>query len=275
MITNSIFIGQDHNEDIQDHQAQECKSESKQSTESGEIRVGQYKSDDEIKYDKDLINLNADLKYSKAVQSFIKKHKRWRQGIMKNRDQSKDLYRSDNIRKKTWRALRQIVTFKAKQLIKSIPNRMRKDSKCIFDKLHNFVSSFKMCEDPKTYYTLMSCMIFLGKKKSYNSMIKRVAPDAHWQEFMINESKHLRDCNENKKKDLEWKEIFSHPILRLAKTLLYREEEMQDVFFIKALGCMPKTNKEETRTRMTIVDDYEIFRQKLLQTVKERFGELC
>ena len=194
---------------------------------------------------------------------------------MKNRDQSKDLYRSDNIRKKTWRALRQIVTFKAQQLIKSIPNKERKDPAYIFDKIHKFLLSFKICEDPKTYYTLLSCMIFLAKKKSYNSMIKRVAPNANWQAFMMKESKHLKDCNENKKKDLEWKEIFSHPILRLAKTLLYREEEMQNVFFIKALGCMPKTNKKETRTRMTIVDDYEFFRQKLLQTVRERFQELC
>ena len=91
---------------------------------------------------------------------------------------------------------------------------------------------------------------------------------------MIKESKHLKDCNENKKKDLRWRQIFGHPILRLAKTLLYREEEMQDVFFIKALGCMPKVNDEETRTRMTIVDDYEFFRHNLLQTVRERFQEL-
>ena len=193
---------------------------------------------------------------------------------MVDRAQSKDLYRSDNIKKKTWRALRQIVTFKAQQLVKSIPNRMRKNPACICEKFNNFLSSFKICEDQKTYYTLLSCMIFLAKKKSYNSLIKHVAPDSYWKDYMMKESKYLRGCNENKKKDLEWKEIFGHPILRLAKTLLYKEEEMQDVFFIKALGCMPKTNDEEIRTRMTIVDDYEFFRKKLLQTVKDRFQEL-
>ena len=201
-------------------------------------------------------------------------HQQWREDIMAERTQSKDLYRSDNIRKKTWRALRQIVTFKTQQLIKSIPHKLRKDPTCIYEKFDAFLSSFKMCEDQKTYYTLLSCMIFLAKKKSYNLLIKQIESDTYWQKYMMKESKYLRGCNENKKKDLEWRQIFAHPILRLAKTLLYKEEDMQDVFFIKALGCMPKTNDEETRTRMTIVDDYEFFRKKLLKIVEENFREL-
>ena len=236
--------------------------------------VGHLISDCDIKYNTDVWNLEKDIKYSQKVQSFIEMHKLWRENIMTDRAQSKDLYRTDNIRKKTWRALRQIVTFKAQQLIKSLPNKHRRNPKYIYEKLNTFLSSFSMCEDPKIYYTLLSCMIFLGKKKSYNSIIRRIAPDAYWKEYMMKESKFLRGCNENKKKELKWKQIFTHPILCLAKTLLFREEAMQDKFFIKALGCMPKTIDEETRTRMTIVDDYEFFRKKLLQTVKERFQEL-
>ena len=67
-------------------------------------------------------------------------------------------------------------------------------------------------------------------------MIKNIAPDADWKKFMTNEAKFFRDCNENKKKDLEWNQIFSHPIFSLAKALFYRDEEMQDVFFTKSLG---------------------------------------
>ena len=37
---------------------------------------------------------------------------------------------------------------------------------------------------------------------------------------------------------------------------------------------MPKNNEDDTKTRMTIVDDYEYFRQRLLQTIEERFQEL-
>ena len=83
-------------------------------------------------------------------------HKQWRDNIMTGRTQSKDLYRADNIRKKTWRALRQIVAFKAQQLIKSIANRNRRNPKRIYEKLNTFLSSFSMCEDPKIYYTLLS-----------------------------------------------------------------------------------------------------------------------
>ena len=63
---------------------------------------------------------------------------------MVDRDQSRNLYRSDNIRKKTWRALRQIITSKAQQLIKLIPNQMRKDPVLIYEKFDTFLSSFKM-----------------------------------------------------------------------------------------------------------------------------------
>ena len=83
--TNSISLGQGDSEDIQDHQVQECKSESKESTKlKTTTAVRHIKSDDEIKWDQDLEILNWDLKYSKNVESFIKKHKRWREGIMMN-----------------------------------------------------------------------------------------------------------------------------------------------------------------------------------------------
>ena len=91
---------------------------------------------------------------------------------------------------------------------------------------------------------------------------------------MLKEAKFMRECNDNKTRDLSWDEIFAHPILSLAKTLFYQEQELQDRFFIKSLGWNPKTVSEETRTRMTIVDDYEKFRVKLLQTIEDKFQEL-
>ena len=48
--TNSISIGQGDSEDIQDHQVQECKSKSKESTKLKTTTAVQHiKSDDEIK----------------------------------------------------------------------------------------------------------------------------------------------------------------------------------------------------------------------------------
>ena len=92
---------------------------------------------------------------------------------------------------------------------------------------------------------------------------------------MKNETEYFKNCNNNKTSELKWEQIFTHPILSLAKALFYRETDMQDVFFKKSLGCEPKTNDDNTKTRMTIIDDYEYFRQKLLQTIEDKFQELC
>ena len=245
---------------------------SKEKLNSGFIEVWHSNSDTEN--NQDMQKLERDVKYSKKVSDFISLHKQWRQGIMANRAQSKDLYRTDNVWKKTWRALRQIVAWKTKQLLDSIPNRFRSNPIWVHAKIKSFLSSFQTAKNQETYYTLVSCMIFLARKRNYPNLIKNIAPDADWKKFMTNEAKFFRDCNENKKKDLEWNQIFSHPIFSLAKALFYRDEEMQDVFFTKSLGWMPKNNEDDTKTRMTIVDDYEYFRQRLLQTIEERFQEL-
>ena len=219
--------------------------------------------------------IERDIKYSKKVYEFISKHKYWRQSMMAERAQSEDLYRSDNVCKKTWRALRQVVAFKAKQLIDSIPNKSKGDPNLIHEKLTGFLSAFSTTEDPYIYYTLLSCMIFLARKRNYMSILKKITKDKKWIKYMKDQTEYLRNCNENKTRDIEWEQILSHPIFSLAKALFYKERECQDVFFKKSLGCKPQTNDENTKTRMTIIDDYEYFRQKLLQTIEEKFEELC
>ena len=78
---------------------------------------------------------------------------------------------------KTWRALRQVVVFKIQKLIKEIPYKRRKDPVSIQAKFKTLISDFEMSKDPKIHYTLLSCMIFLGKKKSYKSILRAIAPD--------------------------------------------------------------------------------------------------
>ena len=137
---------------------------------------------------------------------------------------------------KTWRALRNVIVYKIKELIKQIKYKFRKDPVSIQAKFKTFISDFEMSKDPKIHYKLLSCMIFLARRKSYKSIIKVVAPNQEWLDFMLKEAKFMRDCNDNKTKDLTWNEIFAHPILSLAKTLFYQEQELQDRFFIKSLG---------------------------------------
>ena len=213
--------------------------------------------------------------YSDKVNKFINKHKAWRSSMMTERAQSKDLYRADNICKKTWRALRQIVAFKTKKLFDSIPNKLRTNPNAIHKKLKGFLSTFTMTEDPYIYFSILACMIFLGRKRNYKSIIGRIAVDKKWKDYMKNETEYFKNCNYNKTSELKWEQILTHPILSLAKALFYRETDMQDVFFKKSLGCEPKTNDDNTKTRMTIIDDYEYFRQKLLQTIEDKFQELC
>ena len=93
-----------------------------------------------------------------------------------------------------------------------------------------------MSKDPKIYYKLLSCMIFLAKKRSYEPIIKVIAPDKKWLDYMLEEVKFLKDYNENNNEDIPKPLIFDHPILSLAKTLFYQEKELQDVFFMKSVG---------------------------------------
>ena len=132
--------------------------------------------------------------------------------------------------------MRQIISFKAKKLIEQIRYSDRKDPKLIHSKFKSLISNFEMSKDPKIYCKLLSCMIFLSKKRSYEPIIKAIAPDEKWLEYMLEEVKFLKDYNESNDDDLPKMQIFDHPILSLAKTLFYREKELQDVFFMKSLG---------------------------------------
>ena len=75
-----------------------------------EVEVASSESSDDSSQNG--IFLQRDIMYSDKVNKFINKHKVWRGNMMTERAQSKDLYRTDNICKKTWRALRQIVAKK-------------------------------------------------------------------------------------------------------------------------------------------------------------------
>ena len=75
-----------------------------------EVEVASSESSEE--FSQNGIFLQRDIMYSDKVNKFINKHKVWRGNMMAERAQSKDLYRTDNICKKTWRALRQIVAKK-------------------------------------------------------------------------------------------------------------------------------------------------------------------
>ena len=290
---NFICLGHESDKEKWDQSFQEHKSELQEAPEPSLNEVGiasigdmevSEPSDNEVEvassesseeFSQNGIFLQRDIMYSEKVNKFINKHKAWRGNMMTERAQSKDLYRMDNICKKTWRALRQIVAKKTQWLIKSIPNNLREKPNSIHDKLKSFLSTFAMTKDPCIYYTLVACMIFLGRKRNYLKIIGRIAVDKKWKDYMKNETEYFKNCNNNKTSELKWEQIFTHPILSLAKALFYRETDMQDVFFKKSLGCEPKTNDDNTKTRMTIIDDYEYFRQKLLQTIEDKFQELC
>ena len=55
------------------------------------------------------IKLRKSIPYTKDAYDYIEEHRQWRKEMMANRKQSEDLYRNDNLKKKTWRALKQIV----------------------------------------------------------------------------------------------------------------------------------------------------------------------
>ena len=55
------------------------------------------------------IKLRKSIPYTKDAYDYIEEHRQWREEMMANRKQSEDLYRNDNLKKKTWRALKQIV----------------------------------------------------------------------------------------------------------------------------------------------------------------------
>ena len=144
------------------------------------------------------IKLNLNIPYSRTVYEFISEHKKWKRHIMAGRKQSKDLYRTDNLCKKTWRALRQIVAKKTKNLINSLPARLRTDSVSVHAKIKRYLCSFELAHDLRTYYTLLSCMVFLAMKRSYTKIIKTPCFSTDVVKFMTKQVKAFQSFNENK-----------------------------------------------------------------------------
>ena len=204
----------------------------------------------------------------------IEQHKQKKSKIGSRRKQSKDLYRSDNLIKKVWRSLKHIVSWKTKELVDSLPAKVRKDPFSIHAKIKHFLQSFQMAHDLRTYYTLLSCMLFLAKKRTYMDFIKKLNFEPKVYDWMVKEARKFKNLNDNKTKEIEWREIFNHPIFSLGKRLFYTEEHMQTSFFIKSLGCDQKDCNESTKTRMTLINDYEYFRKRVLNTLEKKFSSL-
>ena len=217
-----------------------------------------------------------DVQYSQDVHSFIdKKHKKWAQTAQKvGKMQSINLYRPDNMKKKVWRSLRHIVSDKIKQLIHSLPCKSRKDPVCVYKKINNFLQSYNEAHDEETKLTLVSCIIFLGMKKSHMKLIEKLPIKPEYIEVMREKVEKFKEMNDNKIKSVTWRDISIHPVNRLAKSLFYKSEESQNIFFKKVLGCNQKDITEEKRTMITIIDDYEVFRVKMLHTLEKEFKEL-
>ena len=233
--------------------------------------------------DKDLIKkdswleqakLRHDIPYTKVVQLSIEEHKKMRNEIWAAKVQSKDLYRSDNVSKRVWRSLRYIVTQKVKQLISSLPKKLQKEPVSVHAKLSVFLQKFLMAHDLRTYYVLLSCMIFLAMKHSYLKFIEKLNFEPGVHKYMVEETNKFKKMNMNKTRDIKWDEILLHPIFCLGKSLFYKQEAIQDSFFIKCFGPNQWDKDQSNRTRMTIIDDYELFRKTILSTLETRFRKL-
>ena len=223
------------------------------------------------------IKLQYNIPYSNNIQKYIKKHKRRIQEYLeerKQKKQSKNLYRNDNLCKKTWRSLRLLVTLKAKELIKSPTGKSQEDIDSFEDKIKSFLKPFEMASDKRTYYTLLACMIFLAIKQNHIKIIKKLKFEPKIHEFMTQQAKKFKTINNNKTKGVEWIEIYTHPVFALGKTLLYSDYKMQDAFFKKLFGCNKSSQDKDSKTRMTIIDDYEYFRVKILNILEKRFISL-
>ena len=192
---------------------------------------------------------------------------------MIGKEQSRDLYRNDNLCKKTWRCLRQIMTQKAYELIQSLPFRFRKEPISVHAKIKSFLRSYKVAQDYETYHTLVACILFLSMRRTYAKFIQMLPLEPKVQKMMIKKAKEFKEINNNKTSSIKWSDILTHPLFRLAKSLFYKDRQSQDVFFIKALGCVPR-DLNSVKTRMTIIDDYQLFRVKMLYTLEKRFKKL-
>ena len=219
------------------------------------------------------IKLSKSIPYTKDAYDYIEEHRQWREEMMANRKQSEDLYRNDNLKKKTWRALKQIVAWKTKQLIEALPAKQRRDPVHVVEAIKNYLLKFEMSHDKNTYNTLLSCMLFMYMKRSYATFFKKLSLGAKEIKNMMKMAKTFKSMNKNKTSKVEWRFILYHPIFCLGKSLFYQEEEMRSAFFKKILGCAPRDNNDSTRTRMTIIDDYEYFRVKILHTLENSFDE--
>ena len=170
--------------------------------------------------------------------------------------------------------MKHIVTLKAKKLIKSPTAKSEEDSKQLQDKVKNFLNSFEMASDMRTYYILLACMIFLAIKHNCLKSIRKLKFEPKVEDFMIQQVKKFKTMNGNKTKGIGWTEILTHPVFSLGKALFYEDECVQDIFFKKLFGCNQWHQDEGTKTRMTIIDDYEYFRVKILDTLEKRFTSL-
>ena len=256
----NLIENSEENQSLSFYSTEKVYEESVENQDANDIKVKQIK-------------LANNIPYSRAVYEFISQHKQWKIDKMANRNQSKDLYRNDNMCKKTWRALRQIIFQKTKMLITSLPVNLRNDPVCVHAKIKSYLWSFEQARDYRTYYTLLPCMLFLAMKRSYAKFIKTLCFDSEIMKFMAKQVKTFKSFNENKTGGIQWRDILCHPVFSLAKDLFYKEEEMQNIFFIKTLGCTPRDTKEDTKTRMTIIDNYEYFRVKLLHTLENKFQD--
>ena len=182
-----------------------------------------------------LLDLNHDINYSSTVFKQIKEHKEWR-SKMPEKEQSRDLYRNDNLRKKTWRCLRQIIIQKTNELKQSLPARFRKEPISIHAKIKSFLRPYDLAQDYETYYTLVACILFLSMRRTFTKFIQTLPLEPEVQNMMINKAEEFKEINDNKTSSIKWSSILGHPLFGLAKSLFYKDRQSQDVFFIKALG---------------------------------------
>ena len=117
----------------------------------------------------------------------------------------------------------------------------------------------------------------MSMKRKYSELFKRLFSDPKERKYMMNLTETFKSMNENKTSLVEWDFIRHHPIFCLGKNLFYKEEEMKSEFFIKTLGCAPNDTKDDTKDekqkKMTIIEDYDLFRTKILHTLENRFDE--
>ena len=233
---NSIFVEDfqlDTNEEFKDYEP----SVDNESPENGEQPTIQASSHElnQNRFNQILLDLNHDINYSPTVFKQIKKHKEWRNKLPE-KEQSRDLYRNDNLRKKTWRCLRQIIIQHTNELKQSLPARFRKEPISIHAKIKSFLRPYDLAQDYETYYTLVACILFLSMRRTYAKFIQMLPLEPEVQNMMINKAEEFKEINDNKTSRIKWSSILGHPLFGLAKSLFYKDRQSQDVFFIKALG---------------------------------------